>query len=181
MRIGPARRPALRDPSTRMLDLAGAEAQRLRHTAVGTEHLLLACLYEAEPVLEQLGLSPEELRAELEERFGDASRREHEALAAIGIDLDEVRRRVEERFGPGALERTRAAGACRMTVARPVKRTLEQARREAAGLSARDVRAEHVLLALALEPNGLAASMFLRRGISTTDLRAAAAHGNGRR
>jgi hypothetical protein len=82
---------------------AAAQARRLGHGYVGTEHLLLALPTEL------VGVSAEQIEAEIVARLGrpvappeplDAG-----ALATLGIDLDEVRRRVDEAFGAGALER----------------------------------------------------------------------------
>ena len=85
---------------------AQTEARSLGHGWIGTEHLLLAVLAEdGSPVadaLRRVGLTPENVRAEVRRQLGPVD--DSAALAGIGIDLDEVRRHVEDRFGPGALD-----------------------------------------------------------------------------
>ena len=89
---------------------AQAEARSLRHSRVGTEHLLLALLRQGDGiagrVLADAAVTREGVLAHLE-LVGCAVSTE-DALATLGIDFDEVVRRVDEAFGPGALERTRA-------------------------------------------------------------------------
>jgi ATP-dependent Clp protease ATP-binding subunit ClpA len=120
---------------------------------------------------------------------GDAA-----ALEAIGIDLDIVRAKIEEHFGPGALEpappvprrgllrrRQIACGATGVgseyarTEHRPfsprAKKVLELALREALHLNHRHVGAEHILLGLLREGEGLAAKILTNAGLDLDDLR----------
>lgn len=96
------------------MHLAQAEADRLRHSWLGTEHLLLGMLRQptgaATQVLIELGVDAESVERQLIEELGGAGDdrplgdEDERALQTIGIDLREVRRRVEEAFGPGALD-----------------------------------------------------------------------------
>ena len=60
------------DDAQRVMDLARRAAQALGHDCIGTEHLLLGLLEEptgaAARILEQLGVSPTAIRAEIERR-----------------------------------------------------------------------------------------------------------------
>jgi ATP-dependent Clp protease ATP-binding subunit ClpA len=102
-------------PAREVVTRAQLEARSLRHNYVGTEHVLLGLLGQAEDpatrVLEGLGVAREAVREAVREIIGMGPLIEPDqvALEAIGIDLQEVRRRTEEAFGPGALERTHAA------------------------------------------------------------------------
>lgn len=96
------------------------EARELSASYIGTEHLLLGLLTDADDVaasaLRRAGLTREgvreSIRAEMSRIGGvDASGCDEDedarALAAIGIDLPTVRARLEDTFGPGAWERAR--------------------------------------------------------------------------
>ena len=64
----------LTDRARRAVHLAREEALLLRHDQVGTEHLLLGLLYEGEGVaahvLESLGISPQDVRGQVDEIIG---------------------------------------------------------------------------------------------------------------
>jgi ATP-dependent Clp protease ATP-binding subunit ClpA len=150
---------------------AQEEARALRHTWLGTEHLLLAlfrCDSVASRVLASLEVGREGVLTEYRGLTGPcddplALPPDPEALATVGIDLDEVRRRVEEAFGPGALERTGAwqrSGSLRFTPRS--KKVLELALREARALGHGYIGAEHILLGLAHEGMGVAAQILRR-------------------
>ena len=175
---------------------AQAEAHRLQHGYIGTEHILLGLLAGPETVAGRVllahGLDSEAVRAELVALLGgmgapaepDAS-----ALDAIGIDLDAVRRRVEEAFGPGALDRgfssqpcgRRGRGRRRSTrtgtfghipFTPRAKKVLELSLREALHLGHNYIGSEHVLLGLLREGQGLAAQILVRRGLAIESIRA---------
>ena len=137
--------------------LAELEARRLGADAVGPEHLLVA-------TVEQMGSwgswpfvgpssftvrsgseLPEPVTADrirsLLQQDPDA-----EALATLGISLAEVRRRAEEAFGPDAWEPP--AARRRTPFTKEAKQVLELALREALALASREIRREHILLAL---------------------------------
>src|SRR5262245_44989891 len=97
--------------------LAQQEARELQQSPIGTQHLLLALLADAESsvarALAAEGIDQRLVRAEIIRRVPadaapdtatliDRDAEDREALKAIGIDLDKVRRAIEENFGPGA-------------------------------------------------------------------------------
>jgi ATP-dependent Clp protease ATP-binding subunit ClpA len=185
------------DDARRAVVLAQGEARRLRHGYIGTEHLLLGLLGKPTPasrVLQGLGIDFELVRSEVVRVVGEGppvqrSDLDADALRAIGIDLDEVRRRAEEAFGPGALDvrrprrwRNRRRRRCE-PVASPfaghipftprAKRALELSLREAIHLRHAHIGAEHLLLGLARQGEGIAARVLATHGISERLLRAA--------
>jgi ATP-dependent Clp protease ATP-binding subunit ClpA len=111
------------------------------------------------------------------------------ALRAIGIDLDEVRARIEENFGPVDLappepeprrpfwrrrprERREPArtGGHRAFSPR-AKKVLELSLREALRLKHNWIGAEHILLGLLREGEGLGAQVLAARQVDLADLR----------
>ncbi len=153
---------------------AQEEAARLHAGHVGTEHLLLGIVRDeggaTARLLARLGLGAAAARAAVEAHAGEPGL-DAGALATLGIDLDEVRERVERAFGVGALARgTPAAGGRSAAGARPpfspaAKKALELALREALALGDRHIGAEHVLLGILREGEGLAARVLCARGI----------------
>jgi hypothetical protein len=104
--------PALRETVVQ----AQRQARQLGHDFIGGEHLLLALAGSWTPAgaaLREQGVTPDQVRAQIQRLLPGASRADRdprsagpidaEALATIGIDLDAVRARVERAFGPGAL------------------------------------------------------------------------------
>jgi ATP-dependent Clp protease ATP-binding subunit ClpA len=85
-----------------------AEARRLGHSYVGTEHLLLALLrrreFLPEAVTALLPRDADVVIAALESVL-DGPPRDAELLKTLGIDLDEVRSAVRQTFGDDAVER----------------------------------------------------------------------------
>ena len=174
---------------------AQAEARRLNHNYIGTEHLLLGLLAEPETVagrvLHGRGIESEAVRVELIEILGTGAPAEPDASAldAIGIDLDAVRRRVEEAFGPGALDRSMASPPCgrrgrgrrrrrrtgtfsHICFTDRTKKVLELSLREALRLGHNYIGPEHVLLGILREGQGLAAQILVRRGLAIESIRA---------
>ncbi len=147
---------------------AEAEALALRARAIGPEHLLLALREH----LAALGVDGDELRRDVARHDGlDA-----DALATLGIDLDEVRRQADEAFGEGALRR--AGGAGRPRFSKAAKKVLELTLREAIALGDRELRPEHILLALTRDDR--ATELLARQGLGREEVRAAivaGAHG----
>jgi len=125
------------------LRLAHEEARELRHSYVGTEHILLGLLLE---------------------RDGMAAT----ALASLEISYERVRAAVVRMIGVGAEE---VAGELPLTT--PAQNALERASREASVLGADRVGTEHILLALAREPGGAAARILLQLDVDATAIRAA--------
>jgi ATP-dependent Clp protease ATP-binding subunit ClpA len=177
---------------------AQAEARRLQHGYIGTEHLLLGLLAAPETgagrVLHALGIESEAVRAELVEILGMGgtgapAEPDANALDAIGIDLDAVRRRVEEAFGPGALDRALSSQPCgrrrwggrrqrrtgvlgHIPFTPRAKKVLELSLREALRLGHNYIGSEHILLGLLREGQGLAAQILVRRGLEIESIRA---------
>jgi ATP-dependent Clp protease ATP-binding subunit ClpA len=172
------------------------EARRLNHSYIGTEHLLLALLrpdsgapYE---VLTHAGLDAATARASIE-RLVSAGHRpdttplgddDAAALQAIGIDLAAIRAKLEEAFGPGALDppprpqrglfgrqRKPLRIGGHMPLTGRAKKSLELSLREAIALQHKWIGAEHLLLGLLREGNGLASIVIRTAGIDAAELR----------
>lgn len=174
--------PTARDVVVR----AQQEARDLRHTRIGTEHLLLGVLAQPDAagvrVLTELGVTLPAARAHLVELVGTGATgsEDAEALRSIGIDVAEVRRRVEARFGPGALDRPLPDGQrgrarwlrrkrrCSRTTSGHLafmpnaKAALEGASRAAGRQQAASIDVVHIVLGL-LDPKGNTAVDLLRR------------------
>ena len=151
------------DKARTSLAVASAEAERLGHNFLGTEHVLLGLLQSggvAAQVLASEGLTVDAVRDEVRRRVGSGSPTDAESLRSIGIDLDEVRSAVEGSFGPGALERPVKAKGVRWRTRRPfvprAKKVLELGLREALGLGHNYIGTEHVLLAIVRLGEGVA-------------------------
>ena len=154
------------------------EARELGHTAIGTEHVLLALLAERPSagarVLDALGIDPEEVRrlAARRSRHGGAGLDDEdaEALRIVGIDLDEIRQATEEVFGPGALGSRRKARG-HLPFSRRAKAVLELALREALRLDHPYIGTEHVLLGLVREGHGTGAAILGELGVTPERVR----------
>jgi ATP-dependent Clp protease ATP-binding subunit ClpA len=154
---------------------AAVEAEGLQHGWIGTEHLLLGVLdaprSRAARVLVARGVTGEWVRGEVERIVGRGEPGlDADALATLGIDLDAVRERVERTFGPGALaarpgRRRRSCGDRRPFTPR-AKKALELSLREAVALGDHFIRAEHLLLGLLREGDGVAARILAAKGIT---------------
>ncbi len=129
------------DRARRVVVLAQEEARLLRHTYVGTEHLLLGLLHEGEGVAAQ-------------------------ALASLGISLADVRGQVEEIIGHG---RNPVSGHIPFTPR--TKKVLELSLREALALGHHYIGTEHLLLAMLREGQGVAAQVLTRLGTDHAQVR----------
>ena len=106
-------------PAERYLIAAAADARRLGHGYIGTEHLLLGLLRTdpnpATQLIRRLDVEPAAVSASLRCWLEPGQPTiDPAALATLGIDYDIVIDRLEQSFGAGALERTEAAclGVC---------------------------------------------------------------------
>jgi ATP-dependent Clp protease ATP-binding subunit ClpA len=168
------------DEARQAIALAQQEAAELRHGWIGTEHLLLGVLRAdggGARLLSDLGVELASVRDDVVRMIGRGEEDiDPDALATLGIDLDAVRERVEKAFGAGALSRP---GGCRSgtfggyTPFTPrAKKALELTLREGIALGARDLRAEHVVLGLLREGDGVAAQLLHARGLVLDEVRA---------
>ncbi len=144
------------------LALGAAEARRLGHNYVGTEHVLLGLIRDRDggaiPVLRRLGVTADAVEEALWPCVPVGNPRiDPYALATLGIDFEAVRGRLEETFGPGALEQTRAG--C-LGIAPRLKMALVHAIDYADGQPPGD---DHVLLALYAVAAALAGSVATAR------------------
>jgi ATP-dependent Clp protease ATP-binding subunit ClpA len=184
------------DEAREVVKGAQVEARQLKHRHIGTEHLLLSLLNNggtgiAPAVLRDAGVYPERVRADVQAALATSADRlgpaDAEALRAIGIDLDAVRSKIEESFGEGALEPP-SAGPRRRGLFRGratahgespwhipftprAKKVLELSLREALRLKHNYIGAEHILLGLLREGEGLAAKVLADADVSLDDLR----------
>jgi hypothetical protein len=122
--------------------LAQEEAQRLRHSYVGTEHILLGLLREEEGVAGRV-------------------------LAAIGVRAGDARAQIVRVVGEGE-----SATAGQIPFTPRAKKVFELALREALGLGHDHIGTEHLLLGLALEDEGLAAGVLHQLGADVEKIRA---------
>jgi ATP-dependent Clp protease ATP-binding subunit ClpA len=169
---------------------ARAQAARLGHGWVGTEHLLLSLCGGDQPtasVFATFGLSVEVVEREIVRQLARPWDSDRAALASLGIDLDQVRASVEAVFGPGALDeageprRRRWRRRRRSTCLAPTrdcspftprsKKCLELALREALRLQHSSITSEDLALGILREGKGLACAVLVARGVSLAALR----------
>jgi ATP-dependent Clp protease ATP-binding subunit ClpA len=158
----------------RAVVVAQDEAAGLAHHWIGTEHLLLGLLADDREAarLRPFGLTADGVRAEVVRAIGRGEPGlDPEALATLGIDLDEVRRRVESTFGPGALSGRGGRRGGQPPFTRRAKKALELALREAVHAGDREIRAEHLLLGLLREGDGVGARLLAAHGVTAAALR----------
>lgn len=162
------------DGARRAVVLAQEEAVALHHGWIGTEHLLLGVLRtdgDGARLLAGFGVGAAGIRDDVVRIVGQGEDDiDRDALATLGIDLDAVRERVERAFGPGALVRRRGCRPGVMGGSVPfsarAKKALELSLREAISLGDRDLRAEHLVLGLVREGDGVAARVLADRGVT---------------
>jgi len=121
--------------------LAQEEARMLDHDYIGTEHLLLGLIHEAEGVAAK-------------------------ALESLGISLEAVRYEVTEIIGHGE-----AAPTGHIPFTPRAKKVLELSLREALQLGHNYIGTEHILLGLIREGEGVAAQVLKRLGADLEGVR----------
>jgi ATP-dependent Clp protease ATP-binding subunit ClpC len=131
------------DKARHVVILAQEEAVRLRHSYIGTEHLLVGLVQEAD------GLAAE-------------------VLMSLDISLMAVRERVEALIGTGELQHA-ASGHIPFTPR--IKKVLELSLREALQMGSADIDTEHILLGLLHEGEGVAAQVLGALGADLTGVR----------
>jgi ATP-dependent Clp protease ATP-binding subunit ClpA len=185
------------DEARQAVVLAQEQARALRHSWIGTEHLLLGVATSGSGVgprvLMRLGLEAPTIRADVIRLIGEGGEfddRDEEALRALGIDFDKVRRAAEEAFGPGALDRPiprRRRGRCNepwisghLPFTPRSKKSLELALCWAVTMRSGSIGPEHLLLGLASDRDGVAAEILRAHGVEVADLRQAVEDETGR-
>jgi len=118
----------------RVVVLAQEEARMLNHNYIGTEHILLGLIREAEGVAVK-------------------------ALESLGISPDAVRQQVEEIIGQG-----QQAPSGHIPFTPRAKKVLELSLREAQQLGHNYIGTEHILLGLIREGSGVAAQVLVKLG-----------------
>jgi ATP-dependent Clp protease ATP-binding subunit ClpA len=119
---------------------------------IGPPHLLAGLVKTGVPLLAELGVSTDDVAAELERtrRRGGVSDADAEALTEFGIDVAQIVERVEQTHGEGALAgRLGPAKRGHIPFTTQAKKTLELSLKEAVRLGDRHLGQEHILLALA--------------------------------
>ncbi|HVH09537.1 MAG TPA: Clp protease N-terminal domain-containing protein [Gemmatimonadales bacterium] len=126
-----------------VLQLSRAEATRLRHAYVGTEHILLGLIREGEGIAVAV-------------------------LTNLNVDLEELQEKIE-----GTVEKGKAAAAGPdLPYAARAKKVLEFAMDEARELKHSYVGTEHLLLGLLREEKGIAAEVLTEAGVTLPRARA---------
>ena len=129
------------DRSRRVVVLAQEEARMLNHNYIGTEHLLLGLLHEAEGVAAV-------------------------ALRNLGVTLETVQAQVEEIIGRGV-----QAPSGHIPFTPRSKTVLEASLREALALDHQYIGTEHILLGIVHEGEGVAAQIIIKLGADLNRVR----------
>jgi len=129
------------DQAQRVVVAAQDEARKLNHDFIGTEHILL-------------GLTREEQGAAAS------------ALQSLGISLEAVRQQVEQIIGRG-----QQAPSGHIPFTPRAKKVLEFSLRESQQLRHEHIGAEHILLGLIREGEGIAAQVLARLGADLNRVR----------
>jgi ATP-dependent Clp protease ATP-binding subunit ClpA len=156
---------------------AAREAQAGAAPAVTDEHLLLALLAtphtRSAGLLESAGITTTMVDAAFRsaERKGGLSDSEAESLLReLGIDVDQVVATVEESLGEGVLTERQRPRSGRVPFAGTAKTILRGALDEAKSQNEKELRDEHLLLAIAAH-DGVAGQLLSTHGLSYLDLR----------
>src|SRR5690625_5633525 len=129
------------DRARRVVVLAQDEARLLNHNYIGTEHILLGLIHEAEGVGAK-------------------------ALEALGVTLDAVREQVRDIIGEG---NQTPSGHIPFTPR--AQKVLELSLREALQLGHNYIGTDHILLGLIREGEGVAAQVLVKLGADLTRVR----------
>ncbi|WP_058234375.1 ATP-dependent Clp protease ATP-binding subunit [Devriesea agamarum] len=121
------------DRARRVVVLAQDEARQLNHNYIGTEHILLGLIHEAEGVGAK-------------------------ALEALGVTLEGVREQVRDIIGEG----NQAPSGQHIPFTPRAKKVLELSLREALQLGHNYIGTEHILLGLLREGEGVAVKVLVR-------------------
>ncbi len=163
----------------RMVGRAQEQARRLGHPFLGTEHLLLAVLDNADgytvAALRSCGVDTGDVRRGILWMIGD--RLDPEALTSLGIDLQRVREVTEAQFGVGALASTRwpTPVTGHLPLTRRVRAVLELSVRAARRLGQQRITPEHLTLGILDDGGGIAVRALKDAHIDIAELRLAIA------
>jgi Clp amino terminal domain, pathogenicity island component len=146
--VGRRRRPFERftKEARQVVTLAQAEAKELGHEYIGTEHLLLGLLAADESTGAR-------------------------ALADFEVTLRDVREDVKRIIGEGVQKRGQRRRGPKMPFTPRAKKVLEHSLRTARKMKDDFIGSEHVLLALFVEADGVAAVILRERGVDEEGLR----------
>jgi ATP-dependent Clp protease ATP-binding subunit ClpA len=184
------------DPDTvAVLDTALADARRLGHSWLGTEHVLLALVQHCDRLPEGVGQllpSVAKVRAALDAEIDGPPPPDAELLRTLGIDLDAVRTTVSRTFGSDALDRLahrrvpqpwqpwrRPRRRCvsllagQMSVAPRLKQALEHAANEADRRRRPMIDPAGLLLGMIETEDAMANQLLRHAGVDPHDVRAA--------
>ena len=139
------------DEAREVVVLAQDEARELRHNYIGTEHLLLGLLRQADGVGARV-------------------------LAGLGVTLASVHDEVAKIVGQGD-----AVTAGQIPFTPRAKKVLELGLREALSLGHNYIGSEHILLGIARENDGVAARLLLDSGVDADTVREAVVREAGAR
>ena len=158
--------------------MAVVEAQIVARQSGAVEirpaHLLAGLVKTGVPVLTELGISADEIAAELARtrRRGGVSDADAEALTEFGIDVEQIVQAIEQTHGEGALAgRLGPAKRGHIPFTAQSKKTLELSLKEAVRLGDKHLGREHLLLALAQQRD--LDEVLARRGADYATLRQA--------
>jgi ATP-dependent Clp protease ATP-binding subunit ClpC len=141
--IAPPDLSALTPLARQTLEFARAEAPRLNHDFIGTEHVLLGLLKS------QSGIVPN-------------------VMCRLGVEFETIRAEIDKIIGPGlALPRV----AAEIPYTPRAKRALALAAKEAEGLHQAEVSPEHIFLGLIKEGSGVAAIVLKNLGVDISRAR----------
>ena len=126
----------------RALSLASAEAIKLRHAYVGTEHILLALVREADSVAANV-------------------------LVSMGVEPKTVQEQIAQVVAPGHED----PDGSNMPMTPKAKQAVETAADQAALLGHHYVGTEHLLLGLLLQEDGIAAQVLGTLGVDLGQIR----------
>ncbi|MCX7704296.1 MAG: NDP-hexose 4-ketoreductase, partial [Planctomycetota bacterium] len=131
------------DRARRVMQLARAEAVRLNHDYIGTEHILLGLIEEGSGVAANV-------------------------LKNLGIDLQRIRQEVERLVSSGS---SSSVPSGQIPFTPRAKKVLEFAVDEATSLGHNYIGTEHLLLGLLRETGGKAAQVLVNLGIRLNEVR----------
>lgn len=154
---------------------AQSAARELGALSIGSEHLLQVLVELGGPVADALTRSGLDTAALHRAANGAEDAMDPDALAAIGIDLAAVRQLADEVFGPGALDQPRAKGRAgkrgHVPFTKDAKKVLEVALREAIALRDREIRTDHLVLAMTALTDSRAHRLLTACGADPADVR----------